>query len=137
MADPILPTDEIPLSFVACVSNGAVLQANLLASPCLGPNSPHEVILVKNCSCAADGLNIGLERAKNEQIVCVHQDVYLPEGWDRRLARQIREAERRFGPIGVAGVYGVGLPRDGLRQEGGQAPRCATEPVPDWARGLR
>ena len=57
---------------------------------------------------AADGLNLGLERAKHEWVVCVHQDVYLPEGWDRRLARQLREAERRFGPIGVAGVYGVG-----------------------------
>jgi len=66
------------------------------------------LILVKNCPSAAAGLNIGLEQAKHEWIVCVHQDVYLPEGWDRWLARQIREAERRFGPIGVAGVYGVG-----------------------------
>jgi hypothetical protein len=32
----------------------------------------------------------------------------LPEGWDRQLAERLREAERRFGPIGVAGVYGVG-----------------------------
>ena len=38
----------------------------------------------------------------------VHQDVYLPAGWDRRVMRQLREAERRFGPIGIAGVYGVG-----------------------------
>ena len=30
------------------------------------------------------------------------------EGWDRWLTQQLREAERRFGPIGVAGVYGVG-----------------------------
>jgi hypothetical protein len=32
----------------------------------------------------------------------------LAAGWDALLADQIREAERRFGPIGVAGVYGVG-----------------------------
>ena len=38
----------------------------------------------------------------------VHQDVFLPVGWDRCLANQLREAEERFGPIGVAGVYGVG-----------------------------
>jgi len=93
---------------VACVSNGRVVQENLLASPCLRPSSPFEIILVKNCPSAADGLNLGIERAKHEWVVGVHQDVYLPEGWDRRLARQIREAERRFGPIGVAGVYGVG-----------------------------
>ena len=51
---------------------------------------------------------MGLKRAKHEWVVCVHQDVFLPEGWDRCLAQQLREAERRFGPIGVAGVYGVG-----------------------------
>ena len=39
--------------------------------------------------------------------MCVHQDVHLPDGWDQNLAEQIREAERRFGPIGVAGVYGA------------------------------
>ena len=38
----------------------------------------------------------------------VHQDVWLPAGWDRSVIEQLREAERRFGPIGVAGVYGVG-----------------------------
>jgi len=100
--------DGAPMTFVACVSDDAILGANLLASPCLEPGSRHEVVLVKNCPSAAAGLNIGLEQAKHEWIVCVHQDVYLPRGWDRRLARQLREAERRFGPIGVAGVYGVG-----------------------------
>jgi len=119
---------------VACVSNGRVVQENLLASPCLRPSSPFEIILVKNCPSAADGLNLGLERARHEWVACAHQDVYLPGGWDRQLAQQLREAERRFGPIGVAGVYGVGLPRDGLRQEGGQAPRRAAEPVPDLPR---
>ena len=54
------------------------------------------------------GLNAGLERAKHEWVVLVHQDVYLPAGWDRQVVRQLREAERRFGPLGVAGVYGVG-----------------------------
>ena len=53
-------------------------------------------------------LNIGIERARHEWVVWVHQDVFLPAGWDRCLAQQLDEAERRFGPIGVAGVYGVG-----------------------------
>jgi hypothetical protein len=96
------------LSLVVCLSDAAVLQANLLDSPCLKPDSPHEVIALRNCPNAAAGLNVGLERAKHEWVVCVHQDVYLPEGWDRRLVEQLRKAERRFGRIGVAGVYGVG-----------------------------
>ena len=34
--------------------------------------------------------------------------MWLPAGWDQCIAEQLDEAERRFGPIGVAGVYGVG-----------------------------
>jgi Glycosyltransferase like family len=96
------------LSFVCCVSREDVLRSNLLASPCLGRGSSHEVILVKNCPSAADGLNLGVARAAGEWVVGVHQDVFLPEGWDRRLAIQLRQAERRLGPVGVLGVYGVG-----------------------------
>jgi Glycosyltransferase like family len=100
------------LSFVCCVSREDVLRSNLLASPCLGRGSSHEVILVKNCPSAADGLNLGVERAAGDWVVGVHQDVFLPEGLDRRLMLQLREAERRFGPVGVAGVYGVGPARE-------------------------
>ena len=97
-----------PLSFLACVSDGSTLESNLLRSPCLIGDWPHEVVAVKNCPSAAAGLNLGLERAQCEFVVCVHQDVYLPAGWDRCLMQQLQEAERRFGSIGVAGVYGVG-----------------------------
>jgi hypothetical protein len=33
--------------------------------------------MVKNCKCAEDIFNLGLERAEREFVVCVHQDVYL------------------------------------------------------------
>ena len=86
------------------------LRANLLASPCL---SAHEVIAIRNAPSAAAGLNMGIARAKHELVVCVHQDVFLPSGWDRLMRNQYRMAERQFGPIGVAGVYGVGPVADG------------------------
>jgi hypothetical protein len=95
-------------SLVVYMSDGELIERNLLASPCLGPSADSEVTVVKNCPNAADGLNLGLERAEHEYVVCVHQDVYLPDGWDRCLMQQLEEAERWFGPIGVAGVYGVG-----------------------------
>jgi hypothetical protein len=108
--------DDLPhLSFATCLSSPETLRTNLLASPCLRPWTAHQVIAVEGCASAAEGLNAGFQHAKYELLVCVHQDVYLPEGWDRCLAQQIQEAERRFGPIGVAGVYGVGeaiAPRD-------------------------
>ena len=103
---------------MVCVSDDDILKANLLASPGLvGPDSPHEVILIHKAPSAAAGLNMGLERAQREWVVLVHQDVLLPEGWDLCLTEQLREAERRFGPIGVAGVYGVGA-AVGLQSKG-------------------
>jgi hypothetical protein len=100
--------DPTPLTFVVCVSNAAILASNLLTSPCLGPGSPHELIAVHDAPNAAAGLNLGLERAKHELVVCLHQDVVLPSGWDRKLLSEFRVAERIMGRIGVAGVYGVG-----------------------------
>jgi hypothetical protein len=43
----------------------------------------------------------------------VHQDVHLPAGWDRLMLKPYRMAGRRFGPIRVSGVYGVGPVADG------------------------
>ena len=100
--------DATPISFVVCVSDDDILNANLLASPCLGKDTRHEVITISGASSAAFGLNIGLERAKHELIVCLHQDVYLPGGWDKELVSQYRLAEQKLGPVGIAGVYGVG-----------------------------
>ena len=102
------PSAETRVTFVVCVSDHHLLKTNLLASPALRAGSAHELIVVENCPSTAHGLNLGLERAKHTCVVCVHQDVVLPRGWDESLARQLGEAERRFGPIGVAGVYGVG-----------------------------
>jgi hypothetical protein len=95
----------------------------------VGPSSPHEIILVENCPSAASGLNIGLERAQHDWVVCLHQDVYLPPGWDRTLASQIHEAEKRLGSIGVAGVYGVGPAHVPTRQNTGGTPGHAREPA--------
>ena len=60
----------------------------------------------------------------------------MSEGWDRCLANQLREAERRFGPIGVAGVYGVGeaMPP---RVPGGTFSAARTGWVVDRGRVLR
>jgi hypothetical protein len=123
--------DLASLTFATCLSSPETLRSNLLASPCLRPGAAHQVIAVEGCPSAAAGLNAGFGYAKHELIVCVHQDVYLPEGWDRYLAQQLREAERRFGPIGVAGVYGVG---PALLADGGPACCDAAEVANRGAR---
>jgi hypothetical protein len=54
--DPITAPPDLHLSFVACVSSQETLHANLLASPFLHADSPHEVILVKTSRQPVAGL---------------------------------------------------------------------------------
>jgi hypothetical protein len=103
--------DSSSLSFVVCAADNAIMQANLLSSPCLNRYSPHQVIAIRGAPSAAAGLNAGIARATYDLVVCLHQDVFLPAGWDRLVLNQYRMAERELGPIGVAGIYGVGKVR--------------------------
>jgi hypothetical protein len=103
---------------VVCVSDEAVLKERLLSSPCLAADSPHELLLMRNCRSAAEGLNRGLALARHPLVVCVHQDVYLPREWPPRFWQQYRQAQDAFGPLGVLGVYGVAQ-RDGAVAKAG------------------
>jgi hypothetical protein len=101
------PHDEVPVTFVACVNDDAQLDANLRRSPCLSDSSPHELLVFRGCASAAEGLNAGIEQARNELVVLLHQDVYIPARWPARMVAQWRLAERRGGPMGIGGVFGV------------------------------
>ena len=65
------------------------------------------MILVRDAASAAAGLNRALERARRV-VVCVHQDVICPGGVTGGSSSNTGWPSERFGPIGVAGVYGVG-----------------------------
>lgn len=110
---PEQPFADTPISFVVCSNDRDQLESNLRRSPCLDPGTPHELIVLREQPSAAAGYEQGREQATNDLVVFVHQDVYLPRGWDARFVEQFLEAERRFGPIGVAGVYGYAVDDDG------------------------
>jgi len=99
--------DDLVVSFVVCVNDDAQLEANLLRSPDIAETDRHEVLEFRDCATAADGLNAGIERARGDLVVLVHQDVYLPKGWVRRLVAQWRRAQRAGTTVGLAGVFGV------------------------------
>jgi SAM-dependent methyltransferase len=107
-----------PLKFVACVNDDDQLESNLLRSPCLDPGTPHELILMRRQTSAADGFNTALEKARHDLVVFVQQDIYLPRGWDTRFVEQFHAAEARFGPLGVAGVFGYTFGPEGKRNFG-------------------
>lgn len=100
--------DSIELSFVTCVSDQRVLAERLLASPCLREGS-YPLVAYFHADSAARAFNaaaLALSEA-NAWLVWVHQDVYLPAGWDAQFKAGLLEAQRAFPALAVAGVYGV------------------------------
>jgi SAM-dependent methyltransferase len=107
-----LPDVEQPaavpgLTFVACVNDEDQLSSNLLRSPCVQADSQHELLTYRGVSSAAEGLKRGLADAANEIVILVQQDMYLPRGWDWRFVGQWNQAEQQYGPLGVAGLFGL------------------------------
>jgi SAM-dependent methyltransferase len=111
--------NPVPITFVACVNDEDQLESNLRRSPCFWPGSPHELLLMREQRSAADGLAAGIAEASNDLVVLVQQDMYLPLGWDRQFASQFAQAEAQYGPIGVAGLFGIQF-RDGEVRHVGQ-----------------
>lgn len=129
-----------PITFVACVNDDDQLESNLLRSPCLDPGTPHELLLMRDQSSAADGFNTALEKARHDLVVFVQQDIYLPRGWDSRLLEQFRAAEGRFASVGVAGVFGYTFGPEGRTNLGRVLDRQTLldmpAPLPAAADGL-
>ena len=93
--------------FVSCVSQINVAQRHLLTSPCLAPGG-HPLVLYQNARSAAQAVNMVLDsKPAARWLVWVHQDVFLPAGWDALFAQGLNEAQRCWPSLAVAGVYGV------------------------------
>jgi hypothetical protein len=132
---------KMKLSFVVCVSNTEILAANLMRSPCLTHDSAHQLILVHGCSNAAEGFNRGMSLAIGDIIVFIHQDVFLPAGWDKRFISGFMEARNQM-PAEVVGVYGLSAQEDtgrplqlGIVNDRGEWLR-GTVPLPARAQSL-
>jgi len=91
----------------APVNNEEVFRDNLLASP-LAKRPGINVIARRGYPCAGKALNEVIRKAGASQlVVCAHQDVFLPEGWEQRLFSNIRVIEGDCDNWGVLGVYGI------------------------------
>jgi 2-polyprenyl-3-methyl-5-hydroxy-6-metoxy-1,4-benzoquinol methylase len=107
------------LTFVVCVNDDDQLNSNFLRSPCLQPGSPHEVILRRGMSSAAEGFHSGLEAATHDRVVLVQQDMYLPTGWDTRFVDAWIEAESTWPNLGPVGLFGCSV-QDGVVTHAGR-----------------
>lgn len=97
---------DTSLTVVTPVNNEEVLKNNLMASPLL-KESKVPLVIKRDYPTAAIAYNEGIEEAKSDIIIFVHQDVYLPCGWERKLFTAIQCLEFRKIKWGVLGVIGA------------------------------
>lgn len=90
----------------AACNSEAVLAANLARSPLLQTVALHSEW---GAPSAAAAYNRALDATTAPVVVLVHQDVYLPLGWDALLARRIAEVAAKDPDWGLIGAFGVAL----------------------------
>ncbi|WP_288129640.1 hypothetical protein, partial [Accumulibacter sp.] len=89
-----MPMVPRPLAFVVCASDPEVLQQRLLASECL-KSRRYRLAVHFDSPSAARAFNEEMNHSSGEGwLVWVHQDVFLPDGWDRRFLAALAQAER-------------------------------------------
>jgi hypothetical protein len=99
--------DNENITFVIAVNNEELLKSTALVSPIFKEGSSHEVLLKRGFGSAGEAYNEGIKEAKNNIMVFMHQDVFLPEGWDTRLFQIVEELDRVDPDWGVLGCVGV------------------------------
>lgn len=91
------------ISLICIYNNKKILEKNLAS------NLPKEIEFLpldntnnQKFSSAAQGLNFGIKKAKNNTVVCCHQDVIFTSGWWGNFVEQ----ECRLGNWGALGIAG-------------------------------
>jgi len=116
---PVIRTGSLapsrPVTFVT-VRFSDECEHNLLASPCVR-RSLNQLVLIDNTSNVhydnlPEAMNAGLDKAVNELVVVVHEDTYLPDGWQAQLElalEQLEQHDPEWGIIGTAGLTSDGV----------------------------
>jgi hypothetical protein len=96
------------LALVTAVSRLEVFQQRLLSSPCLNGKDALRLTAQFNCTSAAQAFNAVMDSKPDAHwLVWIHQDVFLPQGWDVGLIKAIHSAEQHFNNLTVVGAYGI------------------------------
>lgn len=101
----VLPK-EPSFAVVAAVNDDECLANNLAASPILSEGSV-PLIIKHRYKSATLAYNEGLDSANADIVIFAHQDIYLPQGWEKKLLSAIHSLELRGETWGVLGVIGA------------------------------
>jgi hypothetical protein len=94
------------LSVICAVNDENVLSSNLLASPVIRDQGV-PVYTYRDAKCMGEAYNAGIDESNTEFLAFIHQDVFLPRGWEQRVANAIDELEASGDAWGVLGSFGV------------------------------
>ncbi len=96
---------EQPSTIVVACNDDRVLHQNLLRSPSVR-DGRYQLILKRGYASAALAYNSALDDARDDLVIFVHQDIYLPVRWFSDLQRAIDHLKRQQLPWGVLGCFG-------------------------------
>jgi glycosyltransferase involved in cell wall biosynthesis len=94
------------LDIVVAVNDDDVLSKNLLRSPLLN-SADISIQIQKGYRSASAAYNAGMVNCRNDIIVFVHQDVYIPLGWELKLAKHIEYLDNIDPNWAVLGLFGA------------------------------
>lgn len=122
-------------SIITCVSRPEVYDRCLLRS-INATRGRHDVEIIPihnegNPYSASNALNIGIDVARSDNLILVHQDVRLLPGWFDRLRQVTNDMPRDWAVLGSAGIdlqYGRGE----IGQWGGAAKRASVAVGQVW-----
>jgi hypothetical protein len=103
-----MPTQGSITFAVTTYGSDEVLSGNFLTSACLRRPHDHQILVQKDYSSAAKAYNEAIERADNDLMVFVHQDVVLPEAWLSQLELALAQLQATDAAWGVLGCWGMG-----------------------------
>ena len=93
------------VSIVTCVNDFEAYNANIRDGVYAPKTQLIPVDNTDNSMSAAQALNIGIDRAVHEIVVCCHQDVRFPIGWADALHEQLMQiGDNDFGVLGTFGI---------------------------------
>ena len=94
------------ITFAVAVNDHDVLRKNLYRSPGLLDDANLEILTKEGFASAALAYNSAIDEARNDIIVFVHQDIYLPETWLPSLKEALKHLEKSQAKWGVLGCFG-------------------------------
>jgi len=94
------------IDVIAAVNSESILRNNLVRSSLF--NHPNVTLtLQKGYFSASAAYNSAFKRCAYDLVVFVHLDVYIPDGWEEKVIRNIAYLDETDPTWAVLGVYGV------------------------------